>query len=128
MLVSAMVMVAAPASADDDFIGLYAGVVGDGGSFDHISIVPHERRGDFQIMLHATHFGACDGVDKRAVGTADGTVSGGVIRRREASATCLADNATVPWPEAEMSLSRSDELLVATTPAGSVSYYHRISD
>ncbi|XWN29813.1 MAG: hypothetical protein ROR55_20255 [Devosia sp.] len=128
LLTCALAASTVPALAqEDDFIGFYRGIFEQAGSLDSLSIVPNPS-GGYRIILHATRYERCEGDDPSAIATADGVVRNGVLHRSNASGVCNGDGSAVNWGDGEMTLSHDDELLTWKTPAGRLTYYHRVSD
>lgn len=128
VLACALAVSTMPALAqEDDFIGFYRGIFEEAGSLDSLSIVPGAS-GGYRIILHATRYQRCEGADRSAIATADGVVRNGVLHRSNGSGVCNGDGSAVNWGDGEMTLSHDDELLTWTSPAGRLTFYHRVSD
>ncbi|MEM9222425.1 MAG: hypothetical protein AAGB11_08485 [Pseudomonadota bacterium] len=117
---------AAPALADDDFIGFYQGINTETGSLSSLSIV--ESGNGFSIAAHATVFGDCEGSDKTATLTADGTMARDVLKRSNGQLRCVATGTTATVADGDYILSDDEEIVTLRVPGRPDLHYHRLSD
>lgn len=117
---------AGTASADDDWTGFYRGIDPVAGSLDAVSIVP-EGRGAYEIVMHASRFGLCEGADRSAVVVARGAREGRGLTRTGANATC-ADGATHALADGHYRLLADEALLTLEVADEPDRHYHRTSN
>ncbi|MEM7441802.1 MAG: hypothetical protein AAF414_00590 [Pseudomonadota bacterium] len=114
------------ALADDDWVGLYAGIHASDGSYDHMSIVP-AGNGMFEFVITTHRLTFCG----ESPGWNQGTLamSDGALVSQEETITCVDGTEAETPPGFRLTFVDGDDLILLGPQSGDLVgiYFHRIS-